>query len=124
MQNGGHQFFQRALRREVSPPTPQVDAGKNQLGTTADGKGLYMAQASFERQGTAMTACRRNDAEGAAVATTILHLKIGASLAARPPTASSHGQLRVGKGLIHVQCGGRTQGSQGDEGRICCLLGD
>src|ERR1700733_16323749 len=84
-QNSAHQVFQRALRREVSTPSPEVDAGEHQLGTTAGDKVLYVAQAGFERQGTAMAACCRNDAEGAAVATTILHLEIGSRLAASPP---------------------------------------
>ena len=84
-QDGAHQPLERACRREVAAPAPQVDSGEHQLRAAGRREGLNRAQAGRERHRTAVAARRRNHAEGAAVAAAVLHLQIGARLPASGP---------------------------------------
>ena len=56
-----------------------------------------------------MAAGDRDDAEGAAVATTILYFEVGTRLPTvrgiRPPAAFRHGQLGVSKSVVHIKGG-------------------
>ena len=98
-QDRGDEVFETLHGLEVASPAAEVDSRQDQLFSTLIDEAADIVEAGGERDGARGPAGGGDDAEGAAIAASILHFEVGAGLVG-VGGEGERGQLGVGEGVV------------------------
>ena len=98
-QDRGDQVFETLRGLEVASPAAEVDARQDQLFSALIDEAADIVEAGGEGDGARGPAGGGDDAEGAAIAASILHFEVGAGLVG-VGGEGERGQLGVGEGVV------------------------